>query len=368
MGCAEVGNATWLTVATLLGMPVSTTQTIVGSLIGVGFAAQSAVTWGWESGSVSQVAASWGIAPFIAAGFSAIIFGIVKYTVLERKNAFEWAMRLIPIYMASTGAILVTFLGTEVPDSQIADGWPLGVTVVVTFFFVLFVAYVFFKPYFHRKLVKEDKRLRIWHVPLGPLLYRENVSLYWPANPDELVTDYYEEAYEQNKRSQPDEERATSPKAMKEKTEGHTASQGSDSEGATNLDNVPRHKKHVEPRERWIVPVQDKSWFSPHKLWNWTKYILLQGVARDAVTHNSDSLREIHARARKYDVRVEHLFTYCQVVSAMMMSIAHGSNDVANAVGPCTSPNLPYCQNTMLTDHRGRYLPNLEIRCRQHRG
>ena len=33
-------------------------------------------------------------------------------------------------------------------------------------------------------------------------------------------------------------------------------------------------------------------------------------------------------------VRVEHLWTYCQVISAMMMSIAHGSNDVANAVGP----------------------------------
>jgi len=28
------------------------------------------------------------------------------------------------------------------------------------------------------------------------------------------------------------------------------------------------------------------------------------------------------------------MFTYCQVISAMMMSIAHGSNDVANAVGP----------------------------------
>jgi PiT family inorganic phosphate transporter len=51
------------------------------------------------------------------------------------------------------------------------------------------------------------------------------------------------------------------------------------------------------------------------------------------VTHDSELLRNIHARARRYDVRVEHLWTYCQVISAMMMSIAHGSNDVANAVG-----------------------------------
>jgi phosphate/sulfate permease len=57
-------------------------------------------------------------------------------------------------------------------------------------------------------------------------------------------------------------------------------------------------------------------------------------VTRDVITHDSDLLRAIHAKAKRYDVRVEHLWTYCQVISAMMMSIAHGSNDVANAVGP----------------------------------
>ena len=62
MGCAEIGSATWLMIATGMGWPVSTTQTIVGALIGVGFASQSAITWNWEKGSVSQVAASWGIA------------------------------------------------------------------------------------------------------------------------------------------------------------------------------------------------------------------------------------------------------------------------------------------------------------------
>jgi phosphate/sulfate permease len=35
----------------------------------------------------------------------------------------------------------------------------------------------------------------------------------------------------------------------------------------------------------------------------------------------------VHARAIVYDNRVEHLWTYAQVASAMMMSIAHGSND-----------------------------------------
>jgi PiT family inorganic phosphate transporter len=45
MGCAELGNAVWLMTATGFGMPVSTTQTIVGSLIGVGFATQASISW-----------------------------------------------------------------------------------------------------------------------------------------------------------------------------------------------------------------------------------------------------------------------------------------------------------------------------------
>ncbi|KAM3422033.1 hypothetical protein BST61_g2409 [Cercospora zeina] len=62
----------------------------------------------------------------------------------------------------------------------------------------------------------------------------------------------------------------------------------------------------------------------------------------DCVTHDSGKLRDIHARAHRYDVRVEHLWTYCQVVSAMLMSIAHGSNDIANAVGPVAAVYSTY--------------------------
>jgi len=58
MACAETASAIWLMVATRLGFPVSTTQTIVGALIGVGFASGSPVKWAWEKGSVTQVAAS----------------------------------------------------------------------------------------------------------------------------------------------------------------------------------------------------------------------------------------------------------------------------------------------------------------------
>jgi PiT family inorganic phosphate transporter len=358
MGCAEMGNAIWLMTATALGFPVSTTQTIVGSLIGVGFATQASITWNWESGSVSQIAASWGIAPGIAAGFAAIIFSTLKFGILERQESFKWAMRLIPFYLAFTAAILALFLAVEIPGTpdlgEIAG--TIAGSVLGVFFGVLIVAYVFFMPYFKRKLIKQDPRLRVWHIPLGPLLNKDDPPLYFPGKGEEFVTNYYEDAYGNVTAGRKDEERGKTfdgktyddvPETTTQDTEkaGNIATSGETSvlDGRENgngkehkTSDIATHKKkkQPEPYERWIVPVQQLSWANPKKWWNWFKFLLLRGVFTDCVTHDSLLLKEIHAKAKRYDVRVEHLWTYCQVISAMMMSIAHGSNDVANAVGP----------------------------------
>lgn len=115
-------------------------------------------------------------------------------------------------------------------------------------------------------------------------------------------------------------------------------------EEKTNLDAAAdtqvmreRKAKYIPPYERWIVPVQQSSWLNPRKVWNWFKFLTLRGVFMDVITHDSARLHAIHARANRYDVRVEHMWTYCQVVSAMLMSIAHGSNDIANALGPVSA-------------------------------
>lgn len=348
MGCAEIGSATWLMFATRMGWPVSTTQTIVGALIGVGFASQASISWEWKKGSVSQVAASWGIAPLVAAGFSAIIFGTLKYSVLERADSFKWAMRLIPFYLAMTGAILALFIVVEAPTAPSLEEFGAGKAagiIVGVFFGCLLVAYVFFMPYFKRRLIHKDARIKFYHIPLGPLLLRENPPLYFPGKGDEVVVSYYEDAYGEVRAGQKDSEKektttnANSVMPTPEITPQTKSSQIGDDEekkldSATSSPEIKPRKKHLEPVERFIDPVRDLSWTNPHKYYGYLKWVLLQGVTRDVITHDSPELRAIHARAHRYDDRVEHLWTYCQVVSAMMMSIAHGSNDVANAVGP----------------------------------
>ncbi|KAK5730226.1 hypothetical protein LTR15_000160 [Elasticomyces elasticus] len=356
MGCAEVGNAVWLTVATVVGFPVSTTQTVVGSIIGVGFASRSAVTWGWEKGSVSQVAASWGIAPAIAFAFSAIIFTILKYSVLERKDSFAWALRLIPFYLAATAAILALFITIEAPATNYDDLSPgvVAGAILGVFAGVLAIAYIFFVPFFKAKLVRQDPRIRAWHIPLGPLLLRENPPLYWPGKGEDYVTDYYEDSYgnhvagsgvkhanDEDMKSDEKKSSTYSPEtSVRDGETGETMVARAPDANALELAahapemQKPHSKRHKGPHERFLDPVKDLSLLNPLKWLGYLKFALLQGVTRDCVTHDLAALRAIHAKAHRYDIRVEHMWTYCQVASAMMMSIAHGSNDVANAVGP----------------------------------
>lgn len=350
MGCAEMGNAAWLMFATGMGWPVSTTQTIVGALVGVGFAAQAPIHWEWTKGSVSQIAASWGIAPAIAAGFSAIIFGILKYSVLERKDPFKWAMRLIPVYLATTGAILALFIVVEAPTAPSLEEFGAGKAVGIilgVFFGCLLIGVVFFLPYFHRRLVKQDARVRFYHLPLGPWLLKDTCPLYFPGKGDKFVTNYYEDAYGEvlagrkthahTAEKQPQQSQPTDAKLL-ESTQDVERTAAS----AQSTPELKPRKKHLGPHERFLHPVADLPWTHPRKWLGWIKFCLLQGVTRDVVTHDSAQLRDIHSRARRYDDRVEHLWTYCQVVSAMMMSIAHGSNDVANAVGPWAAVYATY--------------------------
>jgi len=355
MTCAEVGSATWLMVATRLGMPVSTTQTIVGALIGVGFAAESPVNWAWKSGSVSQVAASWGIAPLISGAMSALIFGTIKYAVLERSDPLKWALRFIPFYLAFTAAMLALFIVVEAPMApsleEFGAGKAIGIILGV-FFGMLLIAYVFFMPYFNRRLIKGDARLKFWHIPLGPLLRKDDCWLYFPGDPNgDVVIDHYESTHRHEEPANPPVILPNKEKNL-DKPSRKTESPAGDS--GKEADPLPvdleQHyvaptttpKRFLTPQERFLAPTAHLALYNPQRMWSWTKFIVMQGVTRDCVSHDSKSLAKTHQLAIHYDNRVEHLWTYPQVASAMLMSIAHGSNDVANAVGPWSAAYATY--------------------------
>ncbi|KAL8777216.1 MAG: hypothetical protein Q9213_007959 [Squamulea squamosa] len=346
MACAEFGSAAWLAIATSVGYPVSTTQTIVGALIGVGIAADSQVTWAWDDGSVSQVAASWAIAPLLAACFSAIVFSTAKFGILERKDPFKVGMMSIPFYLAFTCAILALFIVIESPTAPSLEEFGAGKAVGIilgVFFGILAFAYGFVRPYLHRRLVKGDSRIKFYHIPLGPLLWKDEPYVYWPAKDNGVVViDYYENAYSTKDSST---EILSDSREASEKD----VATSSGLEKANPLIVPTARSRIVTPEERFLAPTKHLPIAHPARLFGFTKWILFQGVTRDCVSHENPRLQATHARAKVYDNRTEHLFTYCQVLSAMLMSIAHGSNDVANAIGPWAATYSTYQANEVAT-------------------
>jgi phosphate/sulfate permease len=340
MVIAEAGSAIWLTACTRMGFPVSTTQSLVGALVGVGIALQLQVKWGWESNSVSQIAASWGIAPLIAAGFGAVIMLSIRLLVHSRKDPLKAAIRVIPFYYAVTAGILALFIvmdgghGIPTPE-ELGAGKAAGIILGV-FAGVLVISAVFFVPYFQAKLIKEDHRLRFWHIPMGPLLLKDGYNLYWPGSSDApIVTDYYATEYVGD---------SSDDDLAKEQNGNNTNEKGvqlGDETQAAPTEKNTQTKVDMQ-RQKDLETVDKLPWAHPRRLFVTAKMIALHGITRDVIAHQSRGLEHIHERAPVFENKVELLWTTAQVCSAMIMSIAHGANDVSNAIGPFTTEYMTW--------------------------
>lgn len=97
-------GATWITLASFIGMPVSITNAIVGALVGV-----SAIMLGlhaihWQT--VGYIAISWISSPLIAGVLSFLLFISIRSTILGATNPLHAAGRYVPIYLAMVAIIL----------------------------------------------------------------------------------------------------------------------------------------------------------------------------------------------------------------------------------------------------------------------
>ncbi len=93
---ALAAAATLLAVATAYGLPVSTTHSIVGAIVGFGSVALGvdAVNWG----KVAQIVASWVTSPLIGGVLAFLTFNLVRYVILDRDDPFESARRTGPLF------------------------------------------------------------------------------------------------------------------------------------------------------------------------------------------------------------------------------------------------------------------------------
>jgi PiT family inorganic phosphate transporter len=132
MLAALLAAGIWLLVASKYGLPVSTTHSIVGAI--VGFAAIGigieAVKWG----KVGSIAASWVVSPVIAGALSYALFRSVQKLILDTSDPMKNSKRYVPFYIFLTGAIisLVTmFKGLKHIGLELSKAECYGVCVLI---------------------------------------------------------------------------------------------------------------------------------------------------------------------------------------------------------------------------------------------
>ncbi|KAJ3094860.1 hypothetical protein HDU96_001432, partial [Phlyctochytrium bullatum] len=173
--CALIGSSIWVMYATYLGLPVSTTHSIIGALIGVGVSGfgTDAVNWGWDGKGVAQIVTSWFLAPLLAGILATTIFTLTRVFILNSQNSLRRGIMAIPIYFGITTAIVIFYvcskngkstLRIEPVGGKVGNALEIKGDYVLAFSImgacagaVILFCYAFVVPYFIRRLEKEEK-------------------------------------------------------------------------------------------------------------------------------------------------------------------------------------------------------------------
>jgi PiT family inorganic phosphate transporter len=102
---ALLAAALWVSFATWKSLPVSTTHSIVGAMIGFGIMAGGFAVINW--GKLGAVVASWVISPIFSLIISWSMFKIIVKFILRKQDALRWALRLSPLFIGTTVFIVV---------------------------------------------------------------------------------------------------------------------------------------------------------------------------------------------------------------------------------------------------------------------
>jgi PiT family inorganic phosphate transporter len=103
MVCAMLAAAIWLNTASVFGMPVSTTHSIVGAIVGFGLLQGLAHIHWYRLG---QIVASWFISPVCGAAAAFIIFKLISRHILSAERPVAAARKGVPVCTFFTFSIL----------------------------------------------------------------------------------------------------------------------------------------------------------------------------------------------------------------------------------------------------------------------
>ncbi|KAK8803439.1 hypothetical protein WA158_001133 [Blastocystis sp. Blastoise] len=141
--CALLSAAIWLLLATVYSLPVSTTHSIIGGLVGCGLIAGGVDCIKWSE--IIKIVISWFTSPVLAGLISAFLYWVVRTLVLRHENNFERSLIFFPVMVAITFAINIFYViykgfsATKNMELWLALVWSCGIGLAIglIIFFIL---------------------------------------------------------------------------------------------------------------------------------------------------------------------------------------------------------------------------------------
>uniref|UniRef100_A0A0B7KCG6 Phosphate transporter n=1 Tax=Bionectria ochroleuca TaxID=29856 RepID=A0A0B7KCG6_BIOOC len=316
MACTIIASAIFLTFATRQGLPVSTTHSLVGGLVGAATA------------SVGITKVDWSINA---------LFLFTKYFILTKHNAPRKAFYSIPVYTFLTVGLLTMLLSWKGVQTRVdLTTEQVIMAVFITGGGATALEVFFVLPFIWRKIMMEDWQLRWWEAWQGPWLLKRPPP---PPAPPHIsrgnVKNYYRGHLTRDE--------------LNQIRRSETLMQS-----VQNSPNLPSTlDKDDNNDEIQILPppaIVSQSphrppgpWYTVHVLIWYVNRVLLRGLEKDVVMMQkrnavlSWNLDDMHARAAHYDNRAEYMYSALQILTAATASFIHGANDVSNSIGPFTS-------------------------------
>lgn len=261
---ALVSASFMMGVANYLALPISTTHTIIGSIVGFSIAAKGFKSIMWNT--VALIFVSWAAAPLITGLFGALFFWFIRRFVLRSENPYQRSVSIYPITIfLAVGLDLFMVLykaGKNNPQIkewglkfQIPVAWGISAVLAIFFYFVL-------SPLLKKRIAAKFDKLD--DVDVG-------------------------------------------------KTE------------QTNVGEKPNEEEEVK----------EKKGFSG-MMYKIGQATINRDIESEAM-EISDATKEIWESGENFDPKTEEMFSYLQVLTACLLSFAHGANDVANAIAPLSA-------------------------------
>lgn len=100
-----IGAGIFLNIATYLGLPVSTTHTIVGAILGFGLITNGIDSVNWSS--LGMIALSWIISPIGGGILAYTTFRIIQARILKSNSPIAAATMIVPFFVAVTVIVLI---------------------------------------------------------------------------------------------------------------------------------------------------------------------------------------------------------------------------------------------------------------------